>query len=600
MGKQNILTSSRRKKAEALLNNQQFDEARNLFQQICKLDSHDADAWFMLGITNANLGNLAETVKCNQRAITLRPNFWEAHFNLGKALHNLGHLDEAEAIYKKTVDLNPGLPQALNNLGNLLQDRGKLIEALACYRNALANNPDYATAYVACVNKGSIQLQMGRIHEAETSFLQALKINSSNPVALKYMATTQFALCKYENALHYWQQLEDIHPGQVDISIKKAEILERQGQLDKAYNIIKAMIDQGKKNTEIAMLFASVCRHIGHRNEAITMLERTLSNLDEKINDNDLVSIHYKLGTLYDAEQDYDQAFKHFQTANDLKRIKFDRDSDSAIVDKLIETFNPHFLSNLPRSTNNSERPVFIVGMPRSGTTLVEQILSSHPQIYGAGELGYLRMAIPKLPKLESQKTYPDNLAELTQETYDQIAQSYLDFLMQSSTEERYVINKMPGYFLHLGFIAILFPKARIIHCMRDPLDTCLSCYFSDFIGSSNSFAHRLEDLGYHYRNYDRLMQHWNAVLDIPILNVSYEELITDQEDVTHRLLDFFELEWDEACLRFFENKRIVNTMSYNQVRQPIYTRSIGRWKHYERYLEPLKTSLLDSLPEQN
>ena len=600
MGKQNILTSSRRKKAEALLNNQQFEEARNLFQQICKLDSHDAGAWFMLGIANAQLGDLEETVKCNQKAITLRPDYWQAHYNLGKALQNLGRLDEAEASYKKTVVLNPGVPQALNNLGNLFQDRGKLIEAIACYRSALENNPDHATAFATCVNMGSIQLRMGRFHEAEASFLQALKINTANPVVLKHMAITQFALCKYENALHYWQQLEHQYPGQVDIQTKKAEILERQGQLDKAYNIIKAMIDQGKENAEIAMLFASVCRHIGHRNEAIAMLKRVLSNQDEKINDEDRVSIHFKLGALYDAEQDYDQAFKHFQTANELKHIQYDSDSDSAFVDKLIETFNPHFLSNLARSSNDSERPVFIVGMPRSGTSLVEQILASHSQIYGAGELGYLRMAIPNLPRLESQKTYPDSLAELTQETYDHIAQSYLDLLMQSSTEERYVINKMPGYFLHLGFIAILFPRAHIIHCMRDPLDTCLSCYFSDFVGSSNSFTHRLEDLGHHYRNYDRLMRHWNEVLDIPILNVSYEELIADQEGITRCLLDFLDVEWDESCLRFFENKRIVNTMSYNQVRQPIYTDSIGRWKHYDRYLEPLKTSMLDSLPEQN
>ena len=597
MGKQNIQPSSRRKKAEALLKNQQFDQARDLFQQICKLDSHDAGAWFMLGLTNAKLGNLDQAVECYQRAAAIRPDFWQAHYNLGKTLHDLGHLDEAEASYNKTVGLNPGVPQAFNNLGILLQMRGRLIEALACYRSALRYKPDFYTAHI---NIGSILHQMGRDREAETSYLQALKINSTEPVALKNLAATQLYLGKYDSALHNWQQLERLYPGQTDIPVFKAKILERQGQFDKAYNIIEPLIDQGKENADIALIFASLCHHVGRCNEAIAMLERVLSVDDKNHNDGDRPALYFRLGELYDARQDYDQAFKHFQTANDLIPIKYDSDAFTASVKKLIEAFDSQNLSNLPRGSNHSERPVFIVGMPRSGTTLVEQILASHPEVYGAGELDHIRLAIDDLPRTgELQKPYPDCLVELTQETYDHIAQSYLDHLKQLSTRERYVIDKMPGNFLHLGFIALLFPKAHIIHCMREPLDTCLSCYFSDFKGA-HSYAYRLEDLGHYYRNYERLMQHWNAVLDIPILNVSYEALIADQEGMTRRLLDFLALEWDDACLRFHENKRFVNTLSYSQVRQPINTRSIGRWKHYERYLEPLKASLLDAMPERN
>ena len=597
MGKQNILTRSRRKKAEVLFNNQQFDEARRVYQQVCELDSHDADAWFMLGLANAQLGDLKETVKCNQRAVTLRPDFWEAHFNLGKALHDLGHYDEAEASYRNTARLNPGWPQAHNNLGNLLQARGKLNEALACYRRAVENNPGYASAYV---NMGSILHQMGRYHEAEISYLRALKINPADLLALKNLAVTQFSQGKYENALHYCQQLEHLDPGQVAIPVIKAEILERQGQLDKAYNIIEPLIEQGKENAEIAKLFASVCHRVGRCDEAIAMLERVLSGYNENTKQDERSALHFRLGALYDKSNNYDQAFKHFQTANELKGLKFDSDAFSASVDKIIETFNSQVLRNLPRGSNHSERPVFIVGMPRSGTTLVEQILSSHPQVFGAGELEDIRWAIGNLPKMvKLQKPFPDCLVDLTQETYDQIAQSYLDHLTQLSTDERYVINKMPGNFIHLGFIAILFPKTRIIHCMRDPLDTCLSCYFSKFNGTAHRYSYRLDYLGHYYRNYQRLMRHWNEVLDIPILNVSYKDIIADQESVTRHLLDFLELEWNEACLRFHENKRVVNTLSYNQERQPIYTRSIDRWKHYERYLEPLKTSLVDSQPGQ-
>ena len=201
--------------------------------------------------------------------------------------------------------------------------------------------------------------------------------------------------------------------------------------------------------------------------------------------------------------------------------MKFDRDAFPVFVDKLIEAFNPRFLRNLPHGSNESERPVFIVGMPRSGTTLVEQILSSHPEVYGAGELGDIRLAMIDLPKvIGTQNEYPDCLLDMKQETCDQIAQTYLDHLMRLATDERYVINKMPGNFLNLGFISILFPKARIIHCMRDPLDTCLSCYFNEFLSGGHGYAYRLDDLGYYYRYYERLMQHWHKVLDTPILNV--------------------------------------------------------------------------------
>jgi tetratricopeptide (TPR) repeat protein len=626
VSKRDILSSSIRIKADALFKAKRFDEATVLFQQICKQDPRDADAWFKLGITNAHLGNLEESVKCIQSAIALRPDVWEAHFNLGNTLLQLGEIDKAEASYRKTIRLNPGLPQAHINLGNTLKARGKLIEALACNSRALEIKPDYSLAYfnmgdilyqmgrleeaetsyrqalaikpddaLAYVNMGNTLYQMGRLREAENSYRQALAIDSANPRALQSLANMQFSQGNFDNALHNFQQLEKLYPGRIDIPFIKAEMLEKQGRLDEAYNIIKPLIDQDKENAKTAQLFASICLHLGHRKEAIAMLKRVLSDQDATITDADRVSVHFRLGELYDAERDYDRAFQHIRSANELKRMEFDGDAYSASVDKLIETFNTRNLSTLPRASNNSDRTVFIVGMPRSGTTLVEQILSCHPEVFGAGELEHIHLAIDNLPKMvTSQKPYPDCLAELTQESLDELAQTYLDHMAQLATHEHYVINKMPELFQHLGFIAMLFPKARIIHCTRDPLDTCLSLYFGNFRGLGVRYCYRQEDLGHYYRNYERLMQHWNAVLDIPIMNVSYEALIADQEGMTRRLLDFLELEWNDACLRFYENKRFVNTSSYNQVRQPINSRSIGRWKHYERYLEPLKISLLE------
>ena len=260
--------------------------------------------------------------------------------------------------------------------------------------------------------------------------------------------------------------------------------------------------------------------------------------------------------------------------------------------DKIIEFFCEEKLSALPRSDNQSQTPVFIVGMPRSGTTLVEQILDSHSQVFGAGELTLTENTdVALCTRTGQRKNYPLYLSDTTQQMLNDAANRHLEKLKALAPDAARVLDKMPHNFRYLGLIELLFPRARVIQCARDPLDTCLSIYSHDFNGM-HGYSTDLAWLGQYFLEYQALMDHWIQVLTIPILVVNYEDIVVDQERMTRKLVEFCGLPWEEQCLHFYRNKRSVNTFSYDQVRRPIYNKSVARWRHYEGYLGPLKRAL--------
>ena len=264
----------------------------------------------------------------------------------------------------------------------------------------------------------------------------------------------------------------------------------------------------------------------------------------------------------------------------------------SAFIDGMIAVFTPEFMATRPQLSHPSARPIFILGMPRSGTTLVEQILASHPDVYGAGELDDIGLLGRELLKIDKHgKIVPDCLADVTVEQCHQLAGRYLARLDEIAPGKVHVTDKMPQNFLWVGVITLLFPNAKIIHCRRDPLDTCFSCYANDF-ATGHAYAYDLATLGKYYNEYWRLMHHWQTVLGIPMLDVSYETLVADQETMTQALLDYCNLDWDDRCLQFYANPRAVATLSYNQVRKPIYSHSVGKWRNYQSNLAPLLESL--------
>lgn len=589
MSQQNPKIRTMKEKAQGLLQARRLPEARELYQQICQLDRSDADAWFSLGLINGLMGSMEGVIASCREAIAIRPNFAEAYFNMAKALKELGRLQEAEQAYGRALDLKPQWPEAFNNLGNVLLELGKLEEARASFEQALRINSRYAEALV---NLGNVLKLQGQSAQAVTNYRRALEINPNFATAYKSLGGALIILGQLDEALACYRQAGRLDPADIGMIAAEAAILERQGLADQAYATIKPYIDNGPPNLEIGNALSALCDQVGRCDEAIALLEKGLAQEHGFLQLQRRIVAHFNLGRLYDRKGEYDKAFAHFKTGNDLKPNSFDREGFAKGMEELPSVFNAEFMRDAPRATHGSQRPIFIVGMPRSGTSLVEQILSSHPQVYGAGELDDINNLSADMCKmLSSSSGYPACVRELTEDGCNRLATRYLDRLAQLSPDTRYVTDKMPQNFLHLGLIALLFPQAHIIHCMREPLDTCLSCYFHDF-ASYHPYVYQLENLGLYYRHYQRLMRHWREVLPLPIHDVSYEALVEDQEAVTRDMLAFCGLEWDARCLRHHENKRFVNTLSYSQVRKPIYKGAVQRWRHYEAYLEPLKQAL--------
>jgi tetratricopeptide (TPR) repeat protein len=305
------------------------------------------------------------------------------------------------------------------------------------------------------------------------------------------------------------------------------------------------------------------------------------------------VQLAFALGKHFDSVRDYDRAFTHYSTANELVAAgrPYLPELTQRQIDSLIQTFDRELFARLRSIGHSSERPLFIVGMPRSGTTLTEQILASHREIAGAGELGYFNFSAQQFQRQHGAADDASYVHHLDATALERCAKDYLEQLTQVSGSARRVVDKMPMNFLQIGLIALTFPNARIIHCRRNPLDTCLSCYFENF-HEDQRYSTDLVSVGHFYREYERLMRHWQAVAPLPILDVCYEDVVGDIDAHAHRLIDFCGLDWDPNCLEFHRTARSVNTPSRWQVRQPIYKTSVERWRNYEKHLAPLIEAL--------
>ncbi|MEQ9616725.1 MAG: sulfotransferase [Phycisphaerales bacterium] len=439
---------------------------------------------------------------------------------------------------------------------------------------------------------GLSQLNLGQFEKARQHFAKVLKQKPGDPHATQGMAESYKFQGRFEEAHRVLDAYLSRTPGAVAGLAEKAEVYQVQGDEEAAKDFALRALGSDPSNLTALIALANVVRRReGERADVIDRLRSRV--LDTGLSAPQQSVILFTLGQLLDAEGEYDDAFAAYREANDNKPATFHGEKLERDLEGTLANWTREAVEAIPKiEPRHGDLPVFIVGMPRSGTSLVEQIIGSHPEVYGAGELGLVK-AHARLLQGNVDATFPilTHTGNMTKPNMERFARKFLTDLRKLDPKAARITDKMPDNSIRLNIVGTCLPAATIIHCLRNPVDTCLSCYFQSF-GPGVRYATRLEAIGQYYCTYRRLMDLWHEILDIEIHDVRYEDLTADQESQSRRLIDAVGLAWDDACLRFYESGRATITASNQQVRQPMYRSSVARWKKYEKHLGPLIESL--------
>ena len=502
----------------------------------------------VLGASYRAMSQLDNAVESFEKAIAIKPEYDEALFNLGVTLAELGKVDDAMASYKNVITINNAYYNAHNNLGLILLDYKQLDNAIDHFEWAISFKPDFAEAHN---NLGSALLALGKISAALESYKKAVEFKPDYAQAHNNQAIVLLRLGQNDDAVS---------------SLEKA--LVHRPDYASAHHNLSSLKKYTKGDTQI------------------TKMQSLLSN--KSLSQSDQEFLCFALAKAYEDIGMYDELFKFLHKGNQLRSLEINSSLDEyqnnySIFRKLFRSLPPNIDKPL-KYKKAKIRPIFIVGMPRSGTTLVEQIIASHHEVYGAGELDTLTKLINQNIKglLTTQKK------SLTEKYFLSIRQEYLESLSRLDVSENIIIDKWPLNFQYIGFILTAFPEAKIIHLNRDPVATCWSIYKHYFSDKGNGWAYNLEELVEFYGLYSELMNFWRELFPNKIYDLSYEELTINQKKETKKLLAYCELKWDENCLNFHTNKRDVTTASATQVRKKIYQGSSEDWKKYEAHIQPL------------
>ena len=535
------------------------------------------------GMMYQKKGNFSAAFKCYEKAVAADKRNIDASIILGNIYFQRKMLNEAENYFSNVISINPGHVDALNKLGIIYFYTRQHEKAIDSYNKILKLQPNNAGAHY---NIAISLIECGYRKESVNHLNKAIELTPENIDAHILLASALTTLGDFEGAKESYENARKIDVENMDAIGGEAFSRIKLGDKEGAYDLIRKYINTDCSNPSIALATAMTSSVHNDLSGAVEFLERALKKAT--FNNKQKAQLYFEAGNLLDKSNKYDLAFEYYKKGNDLIQAKYDAVQEEKYIDNIINVFSKSMLDRNINGVENQPTPVFIVGMPRSGTSLVEQILSSHSEVYGAGEISDIQEEVSAWGRrLEDGMSYPDIVNNISESDIQAAAEKYIEKYTKNNPNISVITNKLPHNFMYLGLISMIFPNALIIHCTRNALDTCISNYFQLFSGPLD-YSYNLENIAHHYIGYQKLMDHWNSVLSLPIFEVRYEELINNQEDVTRQLLEFCGLGWDAECMEFHKSIRVTRTASNDQVRQPMHNKSINRWKNYEKYLDVL------------
>ena len=571
-----------------------------------------ADRWLRGAFDAHRAGNLREAERLARRVTDAVPEQPDALHLLATVARETGRTDLAIDLYRRLLRRHPAIPIAHNSLGNLLQERDQWQGAIACYEAALAHDSRYTSAYF---NLGHALLHVNDLVRAEHCLRQAAALAPGDAYVRSRLARALIEQGGQEEAMTETIRSIELDPGASQIRNDAGVVHSTIGDFDAARECYRAALDLDPGNAKAALNLAKSKRFTAeHDEDADRIRAAAAQGAADKDTQRDL---HLALGKIHDDRGEWDTAFKLYEQANRpfAAAAIEEVEGSLAVMDRMRAVFDADWFAARPPAARADPTPVFVVGMPRSGTSLVEQCLAAHPAVHGAGELSAilrltteaaaragaeadsLRTGVTSMKAVMRSGTgasYPECVRALDNAQIASLGERYIGHVRSLAPEAARITDKLPGNYMHLGFIATILPGATIIHCRRDPLDNAISLYFTDFM-AGHAFSNDLHTIGRQIRGMRALMAHWKAVLSGRLLTLDYEALVADPEPFVRRMVAHVELEWDDACLRPHEVARTVRTASAWQVRQPVYRRSAGRAQRYERFLGPLREGLGES-----
>jgi tetratricopeptide (TPR) repeat protein len=601
----------------------EFEEAATALDRALAIDPDNAQALNNRGIVHYELKDYPAAVECYRKAVGIDPKMAEAWNNLGNALRLVDDAAGAMRAYEQALALREVYPEVYNNLGTLLREQGKGEQAEHALRRAIAQKPNYLDAYC---NLASILHGDGQDVEALRQLAEALRIDAGHEKTLLLVARVQLKRGAHDLVNQACRMILQANPRCSEALTILAQLNHDTDNYDAALKLAAKAIEIEPDNAEAHNFYGVALKSVGRLDEArdhiLKAIELNQNMFGAYANLNDLVTfsedhplfaklrellagdaanpgrnlpLHYAYAKALDDVGQHEAALEHYIAGGRLRRaqLNYVEAETFSFFDRIRETFSAERLAKPPFDGNPSERPVFIIGMPRSGSTLVEQIVSAHPEVHGAGEVKYLSRQLHQLrDRYPSLERYPEIVDGMSQAQFTSLAEGYLASLGQQAGKATKITDKLLTNYFFVGLIHMMFPNAKIINTVRNPLDNCLSA-FTKLFKDDMPHSYDLGELGRYYRKYEELMDHWNRVLPPGVLTrVNYEDVVADTETAAKNLISFIGLEWNDACLNFHDSARPVKTASVAQIRKPIYSTAVDRHAKYGSGLAPLREAL--------